>query len=60
MARFFKKREAIKGLSPGSLIFIGNQKVDNIRIRVIDYDRERLKENELKDIATYFRKKKWL
>jgi magnesium transporter len=27
MARFFKKREEIKGLSPGSLVFIGNQKV---------------------------------
>ena len=51
MARFFKKREEIKGLSPGSLIFIGNQKVDTIRIRVIDYDRVQLKEDELKDIA---------
>ena len=51
MARFFKKREEIKGLSPGSLIFIGNQKVDNIRIRVIDYDGSQLKEDELKDIA---------
>jgi hypothetical protein len=29
MARFFKKREEIKGLSPGSLIFIGNKKVEN-------------------------------
>lgn len=27
MARFFKKREEIKGLSPGSLVFVGNQKV---------------------------------
>jgi len=51
MARFFKKREQIKGLSPGSLVFIGNQKVDNIRIRVIDYDGAQLKEDELKDIA---------
>ena len=51
MARFFKKREEIKGLSPGSLVFIGNKKVDNIRIRVIDYDGARLKEDELKDIA---------
>ena len=51
MARFFKKREEIKGLSPGSLVFVGNKKVDNIRIRVIDYDRAQLKEDELKDIA---------
>lgn len=51
MARFFKKREEIKGMSPGSLIFIGNKKVDNIRIRVIDYDAVQLKEDELKGIA---------
>ncbi len=51
MARFFKKREEIKGLSPGSLVFIGNEKVENIRLRVIDYDEAELKEDELKDIA---------
>lgn len=51
MARFFKKREEIKGMSPGSLIFIGNKKVDNIRMRVIDYDGTQLKEGELKNIA---------
>ena len=51
MARFFKKREEIKGLSPGSLVFIGNKKVENIRLRVIDYDEARLKEDELKNIA---------
>jgi len=43
MARFFKKREEIKDLSPGSLVFVGNKKVDNIRIRVIDYDGVQLK-----------------
>ena len=51
MARFFKKREEIKGLSPGSLVFIGNKKVENIRLRVIDYDESKLKEDELKNIA---------
>ena len=51
MARFFKKREEIKGQSPGSLVFIGNKKVENVRIRVIDYDGAQLKEGELKEIA---------
>jgi magnesium transporter len=51
MARFFKKREEIKGLSPGSLTFIGTKKVENVRIRVIDYDGTQLKEDELKSIA---------
>lgn len=50
MARFFNKRKKIKGLSPGSLVFIGNKKVEIIRIRVIDYDGIQLKEDELKDI----------
>ncbi|MGD2270247.1 MAG: magnesium/cobalt transporter CorA [Desulfobacterales bacterium] len=51
MARFFKKREEIKGLSPGSLVFIGNKKVEDIRIRVIDYDKAQLKEDDLKNIV---------
>jgi len=51
MARFFKKREEIKGLSPGSLVFVGNRKVENVRIRVIDYDGTQLREDELKEIA---------
>ena len=51
MARFFKKREETKGLSPGSLVFIGNKKIENVRIRLIDYDGAQLKEDELKEIA---------
>ena len=51
MARFFKKRDQIKGKPPGSLIFIGNQKVDKVRIRVTDYDGTQLKEDELQNIA---------
>jgi len=60
MARFFKKREAAKGQSPGALIFIGNKKVENIRLRVIDYDQAQLKEDELKNIANWaeFKQKK--
>jgi len=51
MARFFKKREESKGLAPGSLVFIGNKKVENIRIRVIDYDKSKLNEAQLDDIT---------
>ena len=50
MARFFKKRKETKGQSPGALIFIGNQKVENIRLRMIDYDQALLKEHELNNI----------
>ncbi len=51
MARFFKNREANQGLAPGSLVFIGNKKVENIRIRIIDFDKDKLDEQEFKDIT---------
>ena len=51
MARFLKKREANKGLAPGSLVFIGEKKVENLRIRVIDYDKNGLLEDELKAVS---------
>jgi magnesium transporter len=51
MARFFKKREESKGLAPGSLVFIGDKKVETVRLRVIDYDQTELKEDALRDIA---------
>ena len=50
MARFLKSREESDGKSPGSLIFIGDQKVDSANIRLIDYDPESLTDKELKDI----------
>ena len=50
MARFFKKRIENKGLGPGSLVFIGNKKMEHPRIRVIDYDKTKLKEDELREI----------
>lgn len=50
MARFFKKKEASIGKAPGSLIFIGTQKIDSSRIRVIDYDPANLQEIELQSI----------
>lgn len=51
MARFIKKRIKNKGLIPGSAVFIGEKKVDEIRIRVIDYDKTKLHEDELRDIS---------
>ncbi|MBU1105365.1 MAG: magnesium/cobalt transporter CorA [Candidatus Riflebacteria bacterium] len=50
MARFFKNREATIGQVPGELVFIGEQKVHETTIRVIDYDHETLTEQELKDV----------
>ncbi len=57
MARFLKNREESDGKSPGSLIFIGDQKVDSVKIRLIDYDSASLTEKEIKDIhaAAHFK-----
>lgn len=51
MARFYKKQHENKGLAPGSLVFIGKQKIEEPRIRLLDYDKEHLIENQLKDIS---------
>ncbi len=49
MARFFKRQGKKKGLSPGSLVFIGEQKLEQTRIRVIHYGPEQLVEFELEE-----------
>ncbi|MCF8092136.1 MAG: magnesium/cobalt transporter CorA [Desulfotignum sp.] len=50
MARFLKKREQVKGRSPGSLIFIGTKKVDEVNVRLIDYDDHHLTDQAVEDI----------
>lgn len=50
MARFLKNKTAAIGQVPGELVFIGEQKVEEATIRVIDYDTEHLSEQELRDI----------
>ena len=47
MARFLKNRKKSHGEAPGSLIFIGTQKMEKSRIRVIQYNKENLVEKEL-------------
>jgi magnesium transporter len=50
MARFFKNKDASLGQVPGSLVFIGKKKMEQPKIRVIDYDPENLREFELEDL----------
>ena len=44
MARFLKDRKKAQGAAPGSLIFIGKQKMDRNSIQVLQYTPEGLKE----------------
>jgi magnesium transporter len=47
MARFFKDRLKSKGLAPGTPVFIGDRKVENTLVNIIDYTKEDVA--ELKD-----------
>lgn len=48
MARFLKNRKDTKGASPGSLIFIGKQKIEHPELKMIQYNSEGVKETLLK------------
>ena len=54
MPRFIKRQLKKAGTSPGSLIHIGEQKVDETRITLIDYDEEHLQERVLDTIEEAF------
>jgi magnesium transporter len=59
MARFLKNRRKSHGEAPGSLIFIGKQKMEKSRIRVIQYNKENLVEKEpdkIEDAASFIKK----
>jgi magnesium transporter len=50
MARFLKNRIASKGQIPGSLIHIGQQKMDRPVIMLMEYDAEKLEEREIESL----------
>jgi magnesium transporter len=50
MARFLKNRIPVKGQSPDALIFVGTRKMDQIEIRLIDFDDVHLTDQKLTDI----------
>jgi len=54
MPRFIKKQLRKAGASPGTLIHIGEQKVDETRMTLIDYDEEHLQEKVLDGIEEAF------
>ncbi len=56
MARFIKKHKKEIGLSPDALYFRGEKKIDNVLLRIIDYDSENLEEftiNKAQDVLKY-------
>ena len=50
MLKFTKKTSQKAGTAPGTLVHIGDKKVDKARVTVIDFDSDQLKEQELDSI----------
>lgn len=50
MAKYFKKRSKLTGLTPGSLVHIGDKLMEKPKISIIDYSPERFKEKTLETI----------
>ncbi len=58
MARFLINRQKSRGEAPGSLIFIGDRKMEKSRIRVIQYNEDNITEKELEkieDVSSYIK-----
>jgi magnesium transporter len=54
MARLIKGRSRKVGQPPGTLVHIGAKKVEEPKIRIIDYDEEHFQEREIKAIEECF------
>ena len=54
MPRFIKKRSKKTGLSPGTLVHIGDKKTETTRIGLINYDAAQLIEKQLTTIEESF------
>ena len=58
VARFVKKRKEHIGLSPDDLSFRGEQKMDEVLLRMVDYDEENLQEVIVEKIETVLQRQK--
>jgi magnesium transporter len=54
MPRFIKKTSKKAGLAPGSLVHIGEKKIETVKITLINYDQEQLLEKDLSAIEESF------
>jgi magnesium transporter len=54
MSRLIKKSSKKAGLSPGSLVHIGDKKIDQTRLTLMNYDPEQLQEKALPTVEASF------
>jgi magnesium transporter len=54
MAKKTKKRLKKSGLPPGTLVYVGEQKVEAVKISYLDYDEQNFQEKQVSDIEECF------
>ncbi|MEQ8225128.1 MAG: magnesium/cobalt transporter CorA [Candidatus Eremiobacterota bacterium] len=54
LPRLIKRRSTKAGLSPGSLVFIGEKKAEEVKINIIDYDEHSFNEKETQTVEECF------
>ncbi len=54
MRKFTKKKSQKVGLSPGTLTHVGEKIMEKARIRIIDFDQERIEEIEAESVEDFF------
>lgn len=54
MTLFLKRRSKKIGLPPGTLVFLGEKKVEELKITVINYDEKHYSEKEVKNVEECF------
>lgn len=54
MVRLIRRKPKDSGLAPGTLVFTGEQRVEEVRITLIDYDEERVERREVERIEECF------
>ena len=54
MSLFLKKSSKKAGQAPGTVVFVGEKKVEEIRITLIDYDENRYDERKIESIEDCF------
>jgi magnesium transporter len=54
MTKLFKKTSNKIGMAPGSLVHIGEKKIEQTRIEIIDYDEKHLRQQEVETIEECF------
>ena len=54
IGKIFKKYSKKIGLPPGTMVYVGEKKVEKTKISVIDYDKDNFQKRELETVEEAF------